>query len=83
MNEIEAKWVKKIRKELSHAVVIGVRYMTEEEMNAHGWYSKALVLCLRKGNKTFFLYPSTDDEGNNAGALFTTLDDLSTIPVMR
>jgi hypothetical protein len=38
-----------------------------------------VVLTLDDGTQ---LYPAADDEGNNAGALFTTLADLDTIPVV-
>ena len=50
-----------------------VRYLTDEEMESLGWYEKSLVIE----------FASADDEGNGAGALFTSWQDLPTIPVIR
>jgi hypothetical protein len=53
--------------------------MTEKEMEGLGWYSKALVIIFTDGT---YLFPSADDEGNDAGALFTNIKGLETIPVI-
>lgn len=44
-----------------------VRWMTKEEMDKQGWYSRAAVLELDNGD---YLYASQDEEGNGPGALF-------------
>jgi hypothetical protein len=46
--------------------IVQVRYMTEQEQQAFGWYHKAVVIQLEDGTLVF---PSKDDEGNDAGAL--------------
>jgi len=46
--------------------IIAVRYMTEEEVEAMGWYSKSPVLHLDDGS---IVFPMQDDEGNGAGPL--------------
>ena len=43
------------------------------------WDSQPCEIYLEDG---IILTPSMDDEGNNGGALFTTLDDLPVIPVL-
>ena len=47
--------------------IVAVRQMTKDEVEAKGWYRAAPVLHLSDGTH---LYPSSDEEGNNAGALF-------------
>lgn len=56
-----------------------VRYFTEKEREDLGWYSRPIALLLDDGT---WLWPSSDDEGNNAGALFTTEPTLEVIPVI-
>lgn len=56
-----------------------VRYLTEQEREDLGWYSRPIALRLDDGT---WLWPSRDDEGNDAGALFTTDTKLMTIPVI-
>lgn len=57
-----------------------VRYLTDEEAEGLGWYEKSLVIILDDGS---YLFASQDDEGNGAGALFTSWEDLQTIPTIR
>lgn len=60
--------------------IIGFRYLTDEEKGHMGWDASAPVLILDDGTA---IWPSADDEGNDAGALFTTLDDVPIVPVIR
>lgn len=60
--------------------IVGVRFLTDEEQRSLYWFRKAPVIELDDGN---FLFPSADDEGNDAGALFTSFEQLLTIPVLR
>jgi hypothetical protein len=73
------KWEKDIQPKLVGRKITGCRYMTEKEMEGLGWYSKALIITLEGGVKIF---ASQDDEGNGAGALFTNIKGLETIPVI-
>lgn len=52
--------------------VTAVRYMTDEEVEDMGWNSKALVIQL---DDSSIIFPSRDDEGNDAGALFGQTKD--------
>jgi len=47
--------------------IVSIRDMNDIEMAREGWDSKATVLELDDGT---LLYPSCDEEGNGAGALF-------------
>ena len=73
-------WEERAAKALVGRTIVSVRYMTIEEVNQHFWYSSALIITLDDG--TFF-YPTSDDEGNDAGALATSDFDLDVIPVIR
>jgi hypothetical protein len=44
-----------------------VRYMTKKEADEMGWYKRPIVILFTDGSHMF---PSTDDEGNDGGALF-------------
>ena len=74
----QKKWEEDIAKILVGRKIIAVRYMNEKEIDDHGWTTKALIMVLDNG---IAIYPSRDDEGNDAGALFTTLEEMPTIPV--
>lgn len=47
--------------------IIGVREMTQEEMDELMWYSSCLILILEGGIEIF---ASKDPEGNDAGDLW-------------
>ena len=78
-DELKKVWAKDVGKVLVGRTIKAVRYMTDDEMSNLGWNSSAVVLELDNG---MLLYPSKDDEGNNAGALFTTDKKMPTIPVI-
>jgi len=61
--------------------VVAARYMTDEEAEGMGWDRKPLVIQFDDGS---LIFPSRDDEGNDAGALFgQTKDEKSlTFPVI-
>ena len=65
--QMTKRWVKYGRKHLKGRTIKDVRYMELDEASGLGWHSRALVIELDNGT---LLYPSSDDEGNDAGALF-------------
>lgn len=71
-------WEERVKKALVGRTIVGVEWMTEEEAGESGWYSRPPILILDDGHS---IYPMADDEGNNGGALATTYEDLSTVPV--
>jgi hypothetical protein len=72
-------WEKEIVQKLVGRRIVSCKYLTEKEMEALGWYNKSLVITLEGNVK---LFASSDDEGNSAGALFTNISGLETIPVI-
>lgn len=72
-------WGDRVADLLVGRTITAVRYLTEEERDDLGWYDRSVVIVLSDG---VMLFPSRDDEGNGAGALFTTSDDLPTVPVI-
>jgi len=80
MKEIQMSWESKAKDFLIGRKVVAVRYLNEEEVEHIGWYGgKSLVIQFDDGS---WMFPSADDEGNGPGALFTSSDDIPTIPVM-
>ena len=60
------EWSNRFRNLLGKRIV-GVRYLTQEETEASGWYSSPIVIELDDGSA---LIPQADDEGNDGGALW-------------
>ena len=77
--DTKARWAAEAAAKLAGKRIKTVRYLTDKECEQMGWMRAALVMELDDGNA---FWPSADDEGNDAGALFTTFDDLDTIPVI-
>lgn len=78
--ECVARWTASVKNLLVGRKITAVRYMTAKEVETLGWNSKGIVLQLDNG---LLVFPSMDDEGNDAGALFTSDEKLPTIPVIR
>lgn len=67
-------------KQLVGRTIKSVLYMDNESAEEMGWYSRPIVIELDDGTQ---LIPMSDDEGNNGGALATSLDgELATIGVI-
>ena len=77
---MEKKWTDIAESQLVGRKITAVRYMTEDERQDYGWSHRALIVQLNDGN---FFFPSADDEGNDAGALFTADEKNQVLPVMR
>lgn len=78
-NNTEQRWIKAASGLLRGKAVDNVRYMSDAERDELGWNSRAIVIVFRDGSHIF---PSRDDEGNDAGALFTGSEALPVIPVI-
>lgn len=73
------EWANKFRFLIGRTIK-SIRYLTRQEMDNLAWYSSAIVIELSDGT---LLWPSADDEGNNAGALFlqpSTIAKLNGVP---
>lgn len=64
---VSQKWTQYGNHRLMGKTVTHVRYMDKEECDHMGWESRPLVIVFNDGS---FVFPSRDDEGNDAGALF-------------
>ena len=79
MNDLEKGWNEVAQKLLLGKKIVNVRYMTKEEMAQMGWYVRTVAFQTEDG---LWFFPSRDDEGNDGGALFTSDDEHSCLPVM-
>ena len=64
---VEKKCTEKAKSILLNRKIVEVRYLTDDEQDSLGWHSKSILFKLDDGT---LVYPSKDDEGNDAGALF-------------
>ena len=78
-HECQTRWLHDLRPILVGRTTKRIRYLSDKEVEELGWYNSAVVLELDDGTA---IWPSKDDEGNDAGALFTTNPDMPTIPVI-
>ena len=78
-DDISKKWEKKCSAVLVGKTIKYVRYLNTCEMKDMGWSKKSLVIFFSDGS---YIFPSSDDEGNNAGAFFTSFKDLEGIPTI-
>ena len=72
--------IKKLNNALVGEKITKIRYLSNAEKMALGWFHKAPVIELTNG---ILLFPSTDCEGNDAGALFTNLEMLPVVGRIR
>ena len=69
-------WNKTAKDLLEGRTIKTVRYLTEKETEEMDWGASGIVFILDNGKEVIV---SSDDEGNNAGALFVGND---TLPVL-
>lgn len=69
---MEEKW-NKYAEQLVGKTIKSVKYMTSEEAEDFGWYKRPIIIECTDGT---LLIPSSDDEGNNGGALFGSTSDM-------
>lgn len=69
-----------LREALVGKRIKSVGYMHREDVKAMGWLYGPIVIELEDGTSFF---PMADDEGNDGGALATSIEGLETIGVRR
>ena len=80
---IENYWTNQARFNLVNSTIVKVEYMPQEEVKEMGWYNSPLCILLENPmGERFWIYPSRDDEGNDGGALFTTIKEYPCAPVL-
>jgi hypothetical protein len=76
---LKNNWRSRAYKELKGKTIHTVRYLTDDETRDLEWTNSPLAIFFTDGS---FIFPSSDDEGNAPGALFTSFDELPIIPVI-
>jgi hypothetical protein len=71
-NDLDTFWNKKAREVLLGKTIVSVNYMTEKDAENMYWYKRPVMFKLSDGT---ICYLSSDDEGNDGGALFFTTKD--------
>jgi hypothetical protein len=72
-------WIKKISDQLVGRKIVKIEYCSEKEMEYQGWHNQPVQIKLDNG---IWLTPTSDDEGNNGGAIHTNIKELPIIPVI-
>jgi hypothetical protein len=78
--ELTDVWNKRVSKLLVGRKIIKVEYISEEDANEQGWDSRPVQIQLDNG---VWLTPTSDDEGNNGGAIHTNLKNNSIIVLRK
>ena len=72
-------WIKKISDQLVGRHIVKIEYCSKKEMEHQGWHNQPVQILLDNG---IWLTPTSDDEGNNGGAIHTNIKELPIIPVI-
>ena len=78
-DELSKAWQKRIEKHLLGKSIIKIEYCSEKESERQGWHNRPIQLLLNNG---VWLTMTSDDEGNNGGAIHTNIEELPIIPVI-
>jgi len=73
------EWEDLATTEFAGKVVDRITWITKKDVEDLCWFSKAPVILFTDGS---YIFASADDEGNDAGALFTSSKKIATIPVI-
>ena len=76
---VEQYWTDLIAKHLVGKKITKVEYIPTEEMKENMWYKRPISILL---DDEHWITPIMDDEGNDGGAMCTTIKELRTIPVI-
>ena len=78
---MENRWEKLVNKYLVGRQIVKVKWLSAKESERiYGWDQQPCEIYLDDGT---ILTPSSDDEGNESGAILTNLKELSCIPTFR
>tara|TARA_R100000908_G_C3621693_1_gene66837 strand:+ start:130 stop:390 length:261 start_codon:yes stop_codon:yes gene_type:complete len=76
---VEQYWTEKIAKHLVGKKITKVEYIPRDEAEENMWYKRPIAILL---DDTDWIFPTSDDEGNDGGAIHTTMPSLKCIPVI-
>ena len=75
------QWQKKLKKHLVGRTIVKVEWLSPKRTEKLlGWRNQPCEIYLDNGT---ILTPSADDEGNDAGAIFTNIKEMPVLPVFR
>lgn len=74
--KIEAEITAQATKRFVGRTIKAVGYLSKQEAEDLGWSERPLAFQLDNGD---WIYPSRDPEGNDAGTLFTNVEELPVI----
>ena len=74
-----ARWTPIASKQLLGRTIVKVRYLGINDLKNLGWTDSTVAFQLDDGN---WIFASRDDEGNDCGALFTSDEKVSCLPVL-
>ena len=77
--ETEKYWTDLVAKNLVGRTITKVEYIGEAEMTDNMWYKRPISILL---DDEHWITPMMDDEGNDGGAMATSIKELRTIPVI-
>ena len=77
--ETEKYWTNLVAKNLVGRTITKVEYIDNAEMEENMWHKRPIAIQL---DNKHWLIPMMDDEGNDGGAISTTIGELQTIPVI-
>ena len=64
--ELSNSWKTRIEKYLKGRTIVKIEYCSEKESEEQGWHNQPIQILLDNGT---WLTPTSDDEGNNGGAI--------------
>ena len=76
---VEQYWTELIAKHLVGRKITKVEYIPQDEMDENMWYKRPISILL---DDEHWITPIMDDEGNDGGAMCTTIKELGVIPVI-
>ena len=78
-NELALSWQKRIEKYLLGKSIIKIEYMSEKDSEEQGFDCRPIQLLLNNG---IWLTITSDDEGNDGGAIHTNIKEFPIMPVI-
>ena len=76
---VEKYWTDLITKKLVGRKITRVEYISSQECSDNMWYKRPIAILLDDKD---WIFPTMDDEGNDGGAIHTTIKELQIIPVI-
>ena len=76
---VEQYWTDKITKHLVGKKITKVEYIPIDEAEENMWHKRPIAILLDDKD---WIFPTMDDEGNDGGAMHTSMKDLQCIPVI-